>query len=103
MGMVPDVLDIYKYLPHPNKNIHLNVNQPWLKMQTMLFSATLMPNIMNFIQSLAPTHKLVNLNKEMEVADNSNFFLIFFYFLNIFFYNCNFFFIFFYNCNFVSL
>jgi superfamily II DNA/RNA helicase len=65
MGFYADILNVFRHLPKPKK--HTTVLDE--NTQTMLFSATLVPQVHDFTRRLAPSHVLVDLNESMRLPD----------------------------------
>lgn len=65
MGFLPDIRDIFSFLPKPEKDKPKSEN-----MRVFMFSATLVPGIEGLMKRFAPVHKLVNLNEKLQVAGN---------------------------------
>ena len=78
LGFFPDLQEIYSYLPRPRQKVpnitYLpNLSKTFLegrkvivpaddRMKILFFTATLVPEIAEFIKRIAPNHKLINLN-----------------------------------------
>jgi len=61
------VLSIRTFLPKPQKVIGDRKES----FQTLLFTATLVPEVHQFLLTFAPRHELVDLNREMASNKNS--------------------------------
>lgn len=62
MGFLPDVRDIYRYLPKRDRK------NPENNMQLIALSATVMQGVEDFVKRFAPRYSLVHLNENMDVA-----------------------------------
>ncbi|ORX87834.1 DEAD-domain-containing protein [Basidiobolus meristosporus CBS 931.73] len=60
LGFLPDVKEIWSHLPRPDK-------QSQRKLQTMVLSATIVPEVHDFVIRMAPNHDLYDINKNMSV------------------------------------
>jgi len=65
LGFFADILSVFRHLPKPKK--HTTVSDE--SMQTLLFSATLVPQVHDFTRRLAPAHVLVDLNESMNLPE----------------------------------
>jgi ATP-dependent RNA helicase RhlE len=60
MGFLPDLIDIFNFIKTLKKEENI---------QVCLFSATILPGIEGLMKKFAKNYKLINLNKELNVAD----------------------------------
>ncbi|KAK9763790.1 hypothetical protein K7432_009228 [Basidiobolus ranarum] len=60
LGFLPDVKEIWSQLPRPDKKFET-------KLQTMVLSATIVPEVHDFVIRMAPNHDLYDINKNMSV------------------------------------
>jgi ATP-dependent RNA helicase RhlE len=59
MGFLPDLIEIFNFIDSLKKE----------EIQVCLFSATILPGIEGLMKKFAKNYKLINLNKELNVAD----------------------------------
>lgn len=67
MGFIADIRDIHSYIPKPPPGSEPKPSFT-TRIQTLLYTATLVPKVQEFIKALVPNHFLCNLNKEIDSA-----------------------------------
>ncbi|KAJ1659955.1 hypothetical protein IWQ61_001050 [Dispira simplex] len=61
LGFLPDVFELWKLLPRPNRGRQRQ------GLQTVVTSATIIPEVHNFVLRVAPVHELHHLNEKMTI------------------------------------
>jgi ATP-dependent RNA helicase RhlE len=66
LGFVADLLKIRSFLPRPTR-----VGDRKVTFQTLMFTATLVPEIHQIVLKFASKHELIDLNRDMSPNKNS--------------------------------
>lgn len=67
LGMIADLVEIWDQVPRPQFSERIQIINT-TRIQTMLFSATLVEKVRDFIKRIAPKAFVVDLNDQMQVA-----------------------------------
>ncbi len=70
MGFLADLVDIYQFLRKPDARDPIKAPNT-TRLQTMLFSATIVPSVQDLVKRLAPTHISADLNPRFLPAEGS--------------------------------